>query len=493
MAEARALVLNDALCFLLCKYGSVPVKLLKSALLDFYNEDVISEAKVCLLDNIANLQLAAKLPHVPQRRDGDGRITREVDDILLLISHLDEQKVLGSLPRFACSGPDNMPSLRIYEADFKVMMNMISKLSDKVAEMGSTLAAMVRDVRELKVKVSAPEPFPTLQQAQAQGVIKSASGWFCQQPQRSQCTGGKPVENESSELNLDSVVIQTSSNDSASRLNWANAVSTPHASSNRFAVLASTTDDDSNDNPFELVRQRKSKRQRHGTPEQQQQQQQQQQQRQPQQQRQQSAVGNRVSAPAAQSRDNGDRRRRRGGPLVFGRSSTMSVISAARELKQKAVYYIGNVNADCSADDLKAFVTDMRVEVFSCFPVEPRKRRDDENIPQSAFRLCINDKDRDRMLRPGLWPASVTVSKWHYKPPDARDQRPSEGDRGSLPVDQLQQRAVAQAASSDVTAAGNESADVTAEATGDDTVILMEYSTVNDDIAAPSNHDDGGK
>ena len=69
MAEARALVLNDVLCFLLCKYGSVPVKLLKAAVLDFYNEDSVSHAKVCLLDSIVNLQLAVRLPHVPQRRD----------------------------------------------------------------------------------------------------------------------------------------------------------------------------------------------------------------------------------------------------------------------------------------------------------------------------------------------------------------------------------------------------------------------------------------
>ena len=456
-------------------------------MLDFYNEDAVSDAKVCLLDSIVNLQLAVRLPHVPQRRDGDGRITREVDDIFLLISHLDEQKELGSLPRFVCSGPDNMPSLRIYEADFKVMMNMLSNLSDKVAEMGSALAAMVRDVRELQVKVSAPEPFPTLQQAQAQGVIKSASGRLCQQSQGGQSTAGKPVENES---NLDSVVIQTSSGDATSRLNWANAVSTLHASSNRFAMLASTTDDDVNDNPFEPVRQRKPKRLRHGTSEQQQQQQQRQQ-RQPQQQRQQSAAVDRVSTFAAQSRDSGDHRRRRRGPLVFGNSSTMSVISAARELKQNSVYYIGNVNVDCSADDLRAFVTDMSVEVFSCFAVKPRKRRGDEDIQQSAFRLCINDKDRDRMLKAGLWPASVTVSEWHYKPPNARVQRQSEGDRGSLPVDQPQQPAVAQAVSPVVNIAGTDSAGVTDEPTGDDTVIMMEYSAVNDDISVPRNHDDG--
>ena len=85
----------DVFCFLLCKYGNIPLKLLKSALVDFYDMGVISEAiKICLLDNTANLNSEVKLPHVPQRRDGDGRLTREVDDILLLTSHLDEKKTV---------------------------------------------------------------------------------------------------------------------------------------------------------------------------------------------------------------------------------------------------------------------------------------------------------------------------------------------------------------------------------------------------------------
>jgi len=177
---------------------------------------------------------------------------------------------------------------------------------------------------------------------------------------------------------------------------------------------------------------------------------------------------------------------------VFGNSSTMSGISAARELKQKTVFYIGNVNADCTAFDLRTFVTDMNVEVFSCFEVQPRRRRGDELIRQSAFRLCINDKDRDRLLNAGRWPVSVTVSEWYYKPPNARDQGRSEGDRRQLTVDQPQQPIVAQVAlyvATAAAAAAAESADVTDEATGDDTVIMMEYSAGNADISAPSNHD----
>jgi len=62
--------------------------------------------------------------------------------------------LLGSLPRFVCSNPDNMPSLRVDESDLKVIIRMVEKLSQRVSEMGLALAAMARDVSQLQVSAS---------------------------------------------------------------------------------------------------------------------------------------------------------------------------------------------------------------------------------------------------------------------------------------------------------------------------------------------------
>ena len=58
-------------------------------------------------------------------------MAREVDDIFLLLAHLDERKELLALPRFVCSGLDNMPSLRLYESDFKVCLLYTSDAADE--------------------------------------------------------------------------------------------------------------------------------------------------------------------------------------------------------------------------------------------------------------------------------------------------------------------------------------------------------------------------
>ena len=118
----------DVLCFLHSKQGNLNVKQLKSALMDFYTPEDIPVDKVRLLDDIRSLNSMIKLPHVPQRRDGDQRLVREVDDIMLLLSRVDEHKLLDELPRYVSSSPDNMPSVRLYEGEFNGLMTMLKRM-----------------------------------------------------------------------------------------------------------------------------------------------------------------------------------------------------------------------------------------------------------------------------------------------------------------------------------------------------------------------------
>ena len=136
MADGSVHVLNDLLCFVSCKYGRLPTKQLKSVLIDFYNEETISKAKVCLLNDIMKIDSSVKQPHVPQRREGDNRLTREVDDIVTLFCFVDENRLTSSLPRYVSAGPDNMPSSRIYEGDLRSIMTVMEKWAVRLMSSG---------------------------------------------------------------------------------------------------------------------------------------------------------------------------------------------------------------------------------------------------------------------------------------------------------------------------------------------------------------------
>jgi len=60
------------------------VKIVKSALTDFYSESEIQGAKERLLSDANKLKLTERWPHIPARRVGDSKLQAEIDDIFAL-------------------------------------------------------------------------------------------------------------------------------------------------------------------------------------------------------------------------------------------------------------------------------------------------------------------------------------------------------------------------------------------------------------------------
>ena len=91
------------------------------------------------------------------------------------------------------------------------------------------------------------------------------------------------------------------------------------------------------------------------------------------------------------------------------------------------------------ASYLRSYVKNMSVTVLSCFRTEPRRRRDERGpiIDRRAFRLCIGDSDRDRLLNASKWPDSVVISEWYYVPPSVaaeKHRRAAEAHRNNVPA-----------------------------------------------------------
>ena len=82
--------------FLVNKFVTVGVKSIKPALYDYYDADLLSVAKFQLMNDIDDMNLPVKRQHVPQHRDGTAWLMREVDDVVSLMTFLDEQKAINN-------------------------------------------------------------------------------------------------------------------------------------------------------------------------------------------------------------------------------------------------------------------------------------------------------------------------------------------------------------------------------------------------------------
>jgi len=414
-----SIVLRSSLCYIVNKFGKIAVKPLTSMVLDFYDVGELIEAKRQLLSDIKDIDLNVEVPHIPERRDGESKAVRTVHDIFTILTFLDENLKIDQLPRYVADNPDAMPSARLYDGDLAILMKVIDRLESEVKSLSTAMAAMIREVGQSSRSTQPVPPVrPVINNNSAVGAVDRAELGS---------TGANTVMTSwDSHQHLG--CPQPVQSERTSRA-WADTVaSTPIAMHNRYAAL--TTDEDDNDNDeqrhgsfIEQRSRRSAKRRRNVTPEGQQQQQQ--------------RIGASASATRVtqQQQQQNQGVRRRGRVVLTGKSTSNDPrLAAAKSITKKVVFCVDNINVSQNTDDVERFVNSLNVKVISCFPVHPRRRRNEIGpvTDRKAFRLCINDSDQDRLLDDTKWPKSVVISKWYYLNPTERRLRPNLTNSGDI-------------------------------------------------------------
>ena len=339
-----------------------------------------------------------------------------------------------------------MPSSRVYEGELNglmVLLVMLKKLDEKVCEYGSMIAILSRDVREVQSRIL---PVHSLQQ-------QPQSRATCQQQQaagsRLPVCSEIPSTTEFPTL-LQSMTTTQSADQAATERNshWVSQTSTPIVHHNKFAPLSADDDDEQsdaavNEAPFSLVVSRKTGRKKR--------------------------IRDQVSPqPTPNTRSDTAAAPRR----AFGKSRIMaSKLVAAKPMYKKSVLCIDNLSSFCTVDDISAYVRkELATHVISCFEVKPRRRRYEESADdRKAFRLCIRQDDRNRLLDPALWPDSVMVSDWFFKSQSEGDKRQRLDTRQNTTVISSRSASVSHTA----TAVLQDTAAAAAVTTGPDELVEM--------------------
>ena len=430
-------ILNDLLCFLQNKFSCKQRSVLKSTVIDFFNVDDVSKAKQQLVNDVEVLSLPQQLPHIPARRDNDQRLIREVDDIFTVFTHLDEMKCLDNLPRYVSSGPDGIPSVRIYENDLKPVIEYMQKLERELIELRAVVAAIGVDVHSVHQHVqfmlsSRAANFNSLSSVPPRGPrVSQSTGQLATAPTGLLNSGNSTTNHSVSENETNLKEIMQPG------VFWADVVATTGPSHGRQRDLPSITDnsqDDMSDNQeadgftYHLTRKQQReqrKRQRVSSD---------------------NSAGILPTSTSTRQLVGGQQQRpqniqaqqrRRGATRIIGKSTSPSrqvIIGAAAvpARVEKIVFCVDNLSLSTTANDMRQFVTNMGVNVQSCFPTKPRRRgHDDTGDDRRAFRLCIAKDDTERFLIADSWPVNVVISDWYHKPTRDVQQRQQQNNEQS--------------------------------------------------------------
>lgn len=420
----RQLVLCDLLCFLVNKFGKVESNVLKSVILDFYMPVDIMQAKDRLYEELLSLSVDNLIP-ITGKHVGEAGAAREFDDILTLLQFANDKKYFEKLPRYVAGSPDSMPS--------STQLHLVSRLNNLEEKFSGVCDAILCEVYGLRQSLSRPGGGSSVACERAPRQPAGTRGDINKQPSSH---SGEPAEASGKQTAEAAVVlpVMTSHGGSGARpftdvaasvddvasnrlesncsqqrseTLWSALTSTPQGY-NRFAALASTDDDDRDDQPFITVRSQRAAR---------------------------SAAKRQREVSAAQvahqsSQPTGRQKSR----VITGQSSAISLnLKAAKKTIKKAVFCVDNVHLACNEDDIRAYVSSLGAQVFSCFKVKPRRRPTetaDDVLDRRAFRLCVNADDRERLLNPDVWPDSVRISDWFFR--DKNNQPDNDGKRARI-------------------------------------------------------------
>ena len=122
------MIVSNILCYAINKFKKVPVSTLKPLILDFYSSNIISSAKELLVVELEKFNVTNAPKITRKHRDGSGKNGQDLDEIFSIIIFLDENSLLGSLPQFVASSPDEFPSMFLTEGDLNFLFKKIKDL-----------------------------------------------------------------------------------------------------------------------------------------------------------------------------------------------------------------------------------------------------------------------------------------------------------------------------------------------------------------------------
>jgi len=339
------LIVSEPLCYLKCKFKKLNIKTLKSVVHDFYRADEITAAKELMVQTVEKLALD-KVIRPPKRKSGENKIRLEVDDLISLFQSVDENLALDKLPHFVAKNVDNIPSSNIENGDLRSIINRLDAMDNNHKVNIEIIKLDVASTADL-IK----EQQKSLKNIQAQFDLSIPS--FV----------GKKTAIWGNKQKVNNIFRNNSESDVRSAMEEGDSV--------QNAVFV-----DKGDSFTQVVSRGKQKRRRLTL----------------------SQEDSTSIAPVTKFV-----------PKSFVGTNNHCTLKAAKTLKKKKVYLLGNVSTDEKIEDVSDWMKQLNIEVVSIFDVKTKFQN------TQSFRVCIDAASDDIFTNMDNWPNDVIIRQWVHK------------------------------------------------------------------------------
>jgi len=173
----RPLFLSPPLCFVFSKIGRIPTDDLKDIMAGFYNAEQILSARDTLQAAVASKKIEGG-PTFRGHRMSSGtallRDNKNLDDLLVLTTFLDERGLINLLPRYVADNPDTLPSSRLCEGELLALLKKMNTIEEYCMGLQAQLATVL-DVARSSTDIVRHTADVTRDIAEAVNSLKAAS------------------------------------------------------------------------------------------------------------------------------------------------------------------------------------------------------------------------------------------------------------------------------------------------------------------------------
>ena len=404
----------------------IPNKSLISVIITFYSNEVISEAKVILLTGVETLNLDINLTRRRRESDTNARASKEVNDIILLWSHLDQNGLLAQLPRYVVKNLQNTPPMKMEAGEYKLLCSKIEHLTEQIEKQRDAIDGYFNQLRTQSdifsdITSSLTDINQLMNIIQSDMSMRLSSSQIELRP-CVQTMNASPayysIQNASMNSNSNSLSTDHTSGlvNAMAGVNYSKGLprysdvvrfSQPRdfRRKNDDSQASSAGDEES----YQTAINKRNKRRR----------------------AERLAINSETSEtppkPAGQERIRTE-------PLLIGKGGSASnVLKAARSIIPKRVFYVGNLDVKCKETHIKTMLEQLNIAVKTVNKLGKGKDKEKDMVKDtnndkaddttgtkvpwySAFRVCIEAKDEARFLDESIWSNDVVIRNWNFNP-----------------------------------------------------------------------------